>query len=224
LTAEAATKLTAPGTATLNCDPCKSAASGFQAPAFGGAPACDATTSFDSPRSGKSTTFSHFTHIVFSQHIPSLFQYSQTIPELIKHLNSTVTMAFELSSLPSINSMISFAGRLFSQVPMNENVSTRTYIPYGDAPSCPGDSPLSCHNSTTAPDSCCFIYPGGQLLSTQFWDASPAIGPADRWTLHGLWLVPHLSCKTLLTCKIQGPTSAMAHTLHIAHKLLNTTT
>ncbi|PSS28360.1 hypothetical protein M430DRAFT_91574 [Amorphotheca resinae ATCC 22711] len=55
------------------------------------------------------------------------------------------------------------------------------------APSCPSDSPLSCHNTTAAPDSCCFIYPGGQLLQTQFWDTSPAIGPDDSWTLHGLW-------------------------------------
>ncbi|KAI0997457.1 hypothetical protein K3495_g10730 [Podosphaera aphanis] len=56
-----------------------------------------------------------------------------------------------------------------------------------DAQTCPINSPISCHNSTVIPDSCCFIYPGGHLLSTQFWDTNPAVGPADSWTLHGLW-------------------------------------
>ncbi|EHL02874.1 putative Ribonuclease T2-like protein [Glarea lozoyensis 74030] len=27
----------------------------------------------------------------------------------------------------------------------------------------------------------------GQLLQTQFWDTAPSTGPADSWTLHGLW-------------------------------------
>ncbi len=54
--------------------------------------------------------------------------------------------------------------------------------------SCSGDGPLSCHNST-AVDTCCFNYPGGQLLQTQFWDTDPATGPSDSWTLHGLWYV-----------------------------------
>ncbi|KAJ6257463.1 hypothetical protein Dda_7248 [Drechslerella dactyloides] len=27
----------------------------------------------------------------------------------------------------------------------------------------------------------------GQILLTQFWDSQPAAGPADSWTLHGLW-------------------------------------
>ena len=48
------------------------------------------------------------------------------------------------------------------------------------------DDVLSCHN-TTAVDSCCLSYPGGQFLQTQFWDADPAVGPADSWTIHGLW-------------------------------------
>lgn len=98
-------------------------------------------------------------------------------------------MPLDLSSLPSARSILTFAGGLLSQIPLMGTGPSNTYRPYGDAPSCPSDSPLSCHNTTTAPDSCCFIYPGGQLLSTQFWDSSPAIGPADSWTLHGLWYV-----------------------------------
>ncbi|TKA80219.1 hypothetical protein B0A55_04162 [Friedmanniomyces simplex] len=27
----------------------------------------------------------------------------------------------------------------------------------------------------------------GELLQTQFWDTSPVTGPADSWTIHGLW-------------------------------------
>ena len=46
---------------------------------------------------------------------------------------------------------------------------------------------LSCHNTSAVPESCCFNYPGGLFLQTQFWDARPAVGPADSWTIHGLW-------------------------------------
>ena len=56
----------------------------------------------------------------------------------------------------------------------------------GTLHSCPNDSPLSCHNSTAA-DTCCLVYPGGQLLQTQFWDTDPSTGPVDSWTIHGLW-------------------------------------
>ena len=66
-------------------------------------------------------------------------------------------------------------------------------------PSCPIDGPLSCHNSTAVEDSCCFIYPGGQMLLTQFWDTRPSIGPNNSWTLHGLWYVLFI-CFIQLLC------------------------
>ncbi|KAF7596425.1 ribonuclease T2-like [Aspergillus hancockii] len=46
---------------------------------------------------------------------------------------------------------------------------------------------LSCQTPYNGQDKCCFNYPGGQMLQTQFWDADPAIGPAHSWTIHGLW-------------------------------------
>jgi ribonuclease T2 len=46
---------------------------------------------------------------------------------------------------------------------------------------------LSCHAQYHGQDTCCFNYPGGQMLQTQFWDADPAVGPVDSWTIHGLW-------------------------------------
>ena len=52
--------------------------------------------------------------------------------------------------------------------------------------SCPNPQ-LSCHNTSAVADTCCFNAPGGQLLQTQFWDTDPSEGPADSWTLHGLW-------------------------------------
>lgn len=52
---------------------------------------------------------------------------------------------------------------------------------------CPVDLPLSCSNDTVVENSCCFEYPGGVLLQTQFWDYYPPIGPDDMFTLHGLW-------------------------------------
>ena len=65
-------------------------------------------------------------------------------------------------------------------------------------------SQTSCQNTTAVADLCCFNAPGGQMLQTQFWDTSPATGiwlyivlkpslwltwsgPANHWTLHGLW-------------------------------------
>ncbi|KAH9812186.1 putative RNase T2 family protein [Teratosphaeria destructans] len=46
---------------------------------------------------------------------------------------------------------------------------------------------LSCHNTTVQTNLCCFNYPGGSLLQTQFWDTDPVTGPNDSWTIHGLW-------------------------------------
>lgn len=53
--------------------------------------------------------------------------------------------------------------------------------------SCPSNSPLSCQNTTAVSNTCCFNYPGGQLLQTQFWDTDPSTGPSNSWTIHGLW-------------------------------------
>ncbi|CZS93133.1 related to ribonucleases [Rhynchosporium agropyri] len=101
--------------------------------------------------------------------MPSL----QSLTRNIFHLAQLQTPL--LSSPPSIIS----DQKLFS-LPSNTHATSFEHT-------CPIDSPTSCHNSTSYPDSCCFIYPGGQLLQTQFWDTSPSIGPDDSWTLHGLW-------------------------------------
>lgn len=66
-------------------------------------------------------------------------------------------------------------------------------------PHCPIELPLSCQNHTDIQDSCCFEYPGGIFLQTQFWDYVPSrsgldddelekqLGPLDSFTIHGLW-------------------------------------
>lgn len=53
--------------------------------------------------------------------------------------------------------------------------------------SCPSNLPISCTNTTVIEDSCCYEYPGGVMLQTQFWDSNPSTGPNDSWTIHGLW-------------------------------------
>ncbi|KAJ6028345.1 hypothetical protein N7540_003921 [Penicillium herquei] len=58
--------------------------------------------------------------------------------------------------------------------------------PMGISNSCPL-SEVSCQAKFNGQDTCCFNYPGGQMLQTQFWDVDPAIGPDDAWTIHGLW-------------------------------------
>lgn len=57
---------------------------------------------------------------------------------------------------------------------------------------CSNTNTFSCQSSSTTP-TCCFNYPGGALLQTQFWDTNPSTGPTDSWTIHGLWYVsiPH---------------------------------
>ncbi|KAK2460425.1 hypothetical protein APHAL10511_007590 [Amanita phalloides] len=45
----------------------------------------------------------------------------------------------------------------------------------------------SCTNTTQISNLCCFEYPGGLILLTQFWDTNPTTGPDNSWTIHGLW-------------------------------------
>ncbi|KAJ5614802.1 Ribonuclease T2, partial [Penicillium herquei] len=52
--------------------------------------------------------------------------------------------------------------------------------------SCSNNGTLSCQSSSKAP-TCCYNYPGGALLQTQFWDSDPSTGPSGSWTIHGLW-------------------------------------
>ncbi|EKV13781.1 Ribonuclease T2, putative [Penicillium digitatum] len=56
----------------------------------------------------------------------------------------------------------------------------------GHLETCPSRTAFSCSSSSTQP-TCCFNYPGGTLLQTQFWDTNPSSGPDDSWTIHGLW-------------------------------------
>ncbi|KAH6903241.1 hypothetical protein BKA70DRAFT_1227984 [Coprinopsis sp. MPI-PUGE-AT-0042] len=52
---------------------------------------------------------------------------------------------------------------------------------------CGTSGSISCRNTTAAPNLCCFEHPGGLIVLPQFWDTKPANGPADSWTIHGLW-------------------------------------
>ncbi|CAD0014755.1 unnamed protein product [Aureobasidium pullulans] len=54
------------------------------------------------------------------------------------------------------------------------------------AKSCPASSPISCQTTGTIQNTCCTEVQG-QVLQVQFWDSSPATGPANSWTIHGLW-------------------------------------
>lgn len=76
------------------------------------------------------------------------------------------TMAGSLGLSPLSNPEIASSGSTFQQC---------------------GKLELSCQTSYHGQDTCCFNYPGGQVLQTQFWDADPAVGPEDSWTIHGLW-------------------------------------
>lgn len=83
------------------------------------------------------------------------------------------------------------------QSPVHFWGSERSDQPF--VPNCPIDLPLSCQNHTAIQDTCCFEYPGGIFLQTQFWDYVPSrsgldddelekqLGPLDSFTIHGLW-------------------------------------
>ena len=89
----------------------------------------------------------------------------------------------ESTAMPSLRTLskLAFSG---AQVLLGGVGSQRVMGEY--VQSCPAPQ-LSCHNSTVVENLCCFNAPGGQILQTQFWDTSPATGPDDSWTLHGLW-------------------------------------
>ena len=60
-------------------------------------------------------------------------------------------------------------------------------VPLRPAQTCLNPS-LSCPSPIPSPlDSCCLNHPSGHFLLTQFWDAKPAFGASDAWTIHGLW-------------------------------------
>jgi len=97
---------------------------------------------------------------------------------------------------PSLRSLLNLASNFVAQLPLSFKgpqplPDVVPYIPLSGAPSCPLDGPTSCLNSTpVAGDSCCFVYPGGRILLTQFWDQQVHAGGAEEdWTLHGLWFV-----------------------------------
>ena len=76
---------------------------------------------------------------------------------------------------------------LADQVPLGSLAASRS-----QPASCP-NAGLSCQAGANITDTCCMNYPGGQFSLTQFWnsDASKGppgyLGPAESWTIHGLW-------------------------------------
>lgn len=133
---------------------------------------------------------------------------------------------------PSIRSLLAYASTLLSQTALVQANTSQApldellpvYPAFSGSVQCPIDGPTSCHNNTPiAGDSCCFVYPGGRMLLTQFWDAEVHAGGSDMdWTIHGLWyfppsfpLIPSLYCTSLadtILLNQPGPTSATAHT------------
>ncbi|KAK9378220.1 ribonuclease T2-like protein [Kockiozyma suomiensis] len=85
----------------------------------------------------------------------------------------------------------SLVGKAFSGSHSHPVVHRKMNTRVSTAHSCPADKDFSCHLPTLLPDdpvdTCCVNAPGGQLLLAQFWDFAPAVGPVDKWTLHGLW-------------------------------------
>lgn len=109
---------------------------------------------------------------------------------LIPTSRSDSTASFLFQQIPGPQRILkAFAGSLgvtslsdlgSSSAPGSEVAGPNTYQ------ECP-NAELSCQSRYHGQNTCCFNYPGGQFLQTQFWDADPAAGPDDSWTIHGLW-------------------------------------
>lgn len=100
-----------------------------------------------------------------------------------------------VDKMPSVRSVSGFAlsalGTAQAVLGYGLKSPVRRQDEMGNSATC-NNPQLSCHNSSTVQDLCCFNSPGGALLQTQFWDTDPATGPNDSWTIHGLWVCPHI--------------------------------
>ncbi|KFZ09862.1 hypothetical protein V501_05462 [Pseudogymnoascus sp. VKM F-4519 (FW-2642)] len=97
--------------------------------------------------------------------------------------SSTDSDSSTIVEIPT-SSVITTTGSTVSSTSEAPTSSATTLPP---TPMSCANAQLSCHNTTAVADLCCFNAPGGQLLLTQFWDTAPSTGPADAWTIHGLW-------------------------------------
>jgi ribonuclease T2 len=95
-----------------------------------------------------------------------------------------VNKASTFQRVPNPKQILQF-GFSSLQIPILGNSNPPT--PPAEALSTCPNPQLSCQNEFAEQNTCCFNYPGGQFLQTQFWDAEPAYGPDDHWTIHGLW-------------------------------------
>jgi len=95
------------------------------------------------------------------------------------------------NNMPSVRSLPTFAlsalGAAQSVLGLKNAVTRQASYDIGASATCTNPQ-LSCHNTSVVDNLCCFNAPGGSLLQTQFWDTNPVTGPADSWTIHGLWV------------------------------------
>lgn len=79
--------------------------------------------------------------------------------------------------------------------------------------SCPTNVQPSCSSGRNV-DTCCVNAPGGYLLQTQFWDASPATGPSDSFTIHGFVFLTSMTLDPwFLTDDVLGSQQIMIRSL-----------
>jgi ribonuclease T2 len=88
---------------------------------------------------------------------------------------------FSPSQIPLLSSVLGLFGQTDHRPQQTLGPSVLSQCPLPPALSCPALPP---HDGV---DTCCVNHPSGHFLQTQFWDTSPALGPDDSWTIHGLW-------------------------------------
>ncbi|KIX07186.1 uncharacterized protein Z518_01839 [Rhinocladiella mackenziei CBS 650.93] len=85
-----------------------------------------------------------------------------------------LSISQKLYQIPFLSSLLNLTPSL------HHHTNHHNHCPNPPTLSCPFPLPRSI-------DTCCFNHPSGHFLQTQFWDTSPALGPNDSWTIHGLW-------------------------------------
>lgn len=103
----------------------------------------------------------------------------------------TLTLPHSLAALIGALLLAPAAPALAAPAPAGDQLLAelggRSFYRRAGAVRAAGDACVSCSSCASGSDSCAVNTPGGLLELTTFWDTDPATGPADVFTIHGLW-------------------------------------
>ena len=97
------------------------------------------------------------------------------VVEWLIHSRYSYLMLTEVGTIMALSMVQGYAATYMPAfAPASQSILQKDVF-MSNAPACQHGQ-LSCHNTTLVENLCCFNYPGGKMLSTQFWDTSPPTG------------------------------------------------